>query len=193
MPDNFGMTVTKNPNSTFTLAGTLEDNYEPDSVTPSWPIGIDMPACNSTKEYGNWTMQVHQSVWWNTKDWVDFALPNVTATFDSKTANLTLDGTYLAQPYMRSNDSDWEGPKMVSDNMLHGIIQIRFRGVLDAYYSDVLDGNSTADHPEWLRTVGFGNNTANIGDSSDCGRSVRAAAMWSSLVIPFLVAIVSTT
>lgn len=146
-----------------------------------------MPACNTSTEYGNWSTEIHQYRWWNTEDWSDFALPNMTVNFDANTANLTLDGTFLAEPYLRSNNSGYPGTGQIStDDALQGTIQIRFRGVLDTYNSDILDVNSTS--PAWLRTVGFGNNSLNIADSSDggCLRSV----LWSALGVPFLVAII---
>ncbi|PGH35807.1 hypothetical protein GX50_01391 [[Emmonsia] crescens] len=187
--DYLDMTVTKSPNSTFTIAGTLKPKKNPADKNPYWPVHIDMPPCNSTKEYGNWSMQVHQLTRWNTEGWSDFALPNMTAIFDSKTVNLTIDGTYSATPFARIKDSLWSERGSLSNNdQIQGIIQIRLNGVLDAYRSDVLDVNSTAQYPEWLRTVGFGNNTANIGDSNG-GRSVRAALWSPTLIIPFLVAI----
>ncbi|CAI7583709.1 unnamed protein product [Penicillium glandicola] len=181
--DNFNMTATKNLNSSFTLSGGVYNTQG----TASWPLTLDMPACNTSTEYGNWSTLIHQYKWWNTEDWSGFALPNVTVNFDANTANLTLDGTFVAEPYLRSNNSDYPGLNQISTaDGIQGAIQIRFRGVLDTYNSDILDVNSTS--PAWLRTVGFGNNSLNIADSSNGG--CLRSALWSALGVPFLVAVI---
>ena len=190
-PDTFNMTATRNRNSSFTLSGDMYNKAHPYDGAASWPLTIDMPACNTSQQYGNWSMQVSQSRWWNNENWSDFTLPNVTVDFDAHTANLTVDGSFLASPFIRSNNSGYpETGTISSEDALQGNIQIRFRGVLDTYNSDILEVNSTS--PTWLRTVGFGNNSLNIGDSSNRGSSLRSA-LWSALGIPFLVAIIIYT
>lgn len=44
---------------------------------------------------------------------------------------------------------------------LQGKIKISYFGVIDLYHSDILVNTSAT--PTWLRTVGFGNNSMNIG------------------------------
>ncbi|KAJ5963993.1 uncharacterized protein N7479_003869 [Penicillium vulpinum] len=53
--------------------------------------------------------------WWDTRDWSEFRLPTMNASFDDRTANLTMSGIFGAS---------W--------------------GVLDTYHSDVLDVNSSS-------------------------------------------------
>lgn len=118
------------------------------------------------------------------------------AEFDAHTANFTLDGTFLASPFMRLNHSSYlietgkggEAAGIANNDAVQGAIQIRFRGVLDKYNSDILDVNSSS--PAWLRTVGFGNNSLNIGDSLNGGPKTRSA-MLSALVAPFLAVVIS--
>lgn len=162
----------------------MYNNLDYDSRHASWHMIIDMPACNTSREYGNWSMQIHQSKWWNTEDWTDFALPDYTVDFGARTASLTLDGVFRAEPYMRS-----EHPMLSANDAVQGAIQVRFRGVLDAYHSDILDGNSAS--PAWLRTVGFGNNSLNIGDASNGGSHFRPA-LWCAF-LTCLIAIITYT
>ncbi|KAL2695596.1 hypothetical protein AAEP93_003689 [Penicillium crustosum] len=181
--DHFNMTTTKNPNSSFTLSGEMHSNLAPYDGSASWPLKIDMIPCNISEEYGNWSMNVPQAEWWDTEGWDEFVLPNVTVDFDAHTSNLTMDGDFRASPFMRSNVSRYWWGDMLSAETIQGPIQIRFSGVLDAYNSDILDVNST--EPAWLRTVGFGNNSLNIADSSNRGHSLRST-LWGALVAPLL-------
>ncbi|KAK4868030.1 hypothetical protein LT330_007689 [Penicillium expansum] len=188
VPDYFNVTAARNPNSSFTLSGGMYNSLHPFDGDASWPFTLDMPACNTSQQYGNWSTQVLQSRWWNTKDWSEFVLPNVTVDFDTRTANLTLDGDFLASPYIRLNNSGYPATGTIStEDALQGAIQIRFRGVVDAYNSDILNVNSTA--PAWLRTVGFGNNSLNIANSSNRGSGLRST-LWSALVVPFIVVVI---
>lgn len=84
---------------------------------------------------------------------LQFATMN--ASFDGHTANLTVNGMFWAYPTDGNNNRDG----------IVGDMQIRFRGVLDTYHSDILDVNSST--PAWLRTVGFGNNSLNIGNEAN--------------------------
>lgn len=183
VPDHFNMTTTKNPNSPFTLSGEMHSDLAPYSGRASWPLKIDIIPCNISEEYGNWSMRVPQAEWWDTEDWDEFILPNVTVDFDAHTSNPTMDGDFSASPFMRSNVSRYWWGDMLSAETIRGHIQVRFSGVLDTYNSDILDVNST--EPAWLRTVGFGNNSLNIADSSNSGHGLRST-LWGALVAPLL-------
>ncbi|KAJ5659334.1 hypothetical protein N7507_005785 [Penicillium longicatenatum] len=142
-----------------------------------------MPACNTSVEYGNWSLGVapfskeSESKYWN---WTDYAAPSMSVSFDDQTASLTLAGTFEASAYgIGSSESDaatWGSNTM-------GDIHVVFQGVLDGYHSDVLDMNGTT--PTWLRTVGFGNNSLNIdNDAVSAGyRWCRALDVWGIAVI----------
>jgi len=109
-------------------------------------------------------------------------LPRMNATFDDHTANLTLDGDFAAYPFLRPNDTNYIGGL---DGELgtgvQGTIRFTFNGVLDAYHSDVLDMNASS--PTWLRTVGFCNNTLNIGNGSNGVGRLRASLGAATIVI----------
>ncbi|KAJ5604868.1 hypothetical protein N7510_010022 [Penicillium lagena] len=168
VPDNFNFTATKSQN-TFSLGGILNDT----SGLSSWSYDdILMPTCNSSYYNGKWqfgTLQIPGDWWWSTRGWKSFMLPMMNVTFDDQTANLTLDGDFAAYPFLRSNDTNYIGGSNGElGSAVQGTIRFTFNGVLDAYHSDVLDMNASS--PTWLRTVGFGNNTLNIGNSGGVGR-----------------------
>jgi hypothetical protein len=120
--------------------------------------------------------------WWSTEGWESFMLPRMNVTFDDHTANLTLDGDFAAYPFLRPNNTNYIGGR---DGELgtgvQGTIQFTFNGVLDAYHSDVLDMNASS--PTWLRTVGFGNNTLNIGNGDSGVGRLRPSLGAATIVI----------
>lgn len=122
-----------------------------------------MPVCNTTELSGDYRVSVQEFRSWEAEDWDDFRYPDVSVQFDDKTANLTMDAVFSAIPYVQPNVSNWQGPT-TSDPGAHGFIQIRVSGVIDAYHSDSLTLEDKT--PVWLRTVGFGNDSSNIGYDS---------------------------
>ncbi|KAJ6002357.1 hypothetical protein N7451_004904 [Penicillium sp. IBT 35674x] len=162
--DEFNFTSTMTSNS-FSLSGVLDDLAEGYPSTGYTPIL--MPACNTSTEYGNWSLVIQLGPWWSNEGWEGFSLPVMNATFDDKTANMTMEGTFSAMPFLRSNISNYIGGgqgEVSTQDMVQGRIRFTFEGVLDSYHSDVLDMNATS--PTWLRTVGFGNDTLYIGNSA---------------------------
>ena len=147
--------------------------------------GISMSTCNSTEYYGNWTLSVldvQGNWWWSTKGWKAYTLPIMNVTFDTQTANLTLNGDFQASPFVRSNSSDYVvGSGGTIGPGVQGTIGFTFRGALDAYHSDILNTNSSS--PTWLRTVGFGNNSLNIDNSSAATRLYPAGGQWAITAI----------
>ncbi|KAJ5383253.1 hypothetical protein N7517_001164 [Penicillium concentricum] len=97
--DNFNITTAKHRDSSFTVSGIMHNNELVDDESSSRPFNIDMPACNTSREHGNWSMRVPQTVGWDNKDWDEFVLPNVTVDFNAHTANLVMDGDFTASPY----------------------------------------------------------------------------------------------
>ncbi|GLA81428.1 hypothetical protein AtubIFM56815_005079 [Aspergillus tubingensis] len=101
--------------------------------------------------------------------------------FDGKTANLSLNSYFIGYEVFK------EGTKTISSSMLAvGEIKLRFLGVLDAYHSDVLANNTAT--PTWLRTVGFQNNSLNVGYTSTAnsfseGRAVSATIIALTVMI----------
>lgn len=107
-------------------------------------------------------------------------------TFDGKMANLTFEGKFAAYPYKRANNTasyyDFaDHEEIASDDPVQGTIRFTFRGGLDAYHSDVLDMNGTT--PTWLRTVGFGNNSLNIGSGSPSRPRIGVGAVVLSVCL----------
>lgn len=122
-----------------------------------------MPVCNTTELSGDYRVDIQEFRSWQAEDWDDFRWPEISVMFDDKTANLTMDAVFSASPYVWPNTSNWQGPT-TSDPGAHGFIQIRVSGVIDAYHSDSLSLEEKT--PTWLRTVGFGNDSSNIGYDS---------------------------
>lgn len=131
-----------------------------------------MPACDLSHSYSNWNLSIlpyPRDIWWSTLGWDDYSQPRVNGTFDDRTANFTFEGKFRAHSFSLSNSSvptdtgyyD-EVPSTIS---VQGTIRFTIEGLLDTYHSDVLSMNDTK--PTWLRTVGFSNNSLNIGYSSD--------------------------
>ncbi|PYI29176.1 hypothetical protein BP00DRAFT_479696 [Aspergillus indologenus CBS 114.80] len=103
----------------------------------------------------------------------------VSLEFDGETANYTIRGYFEGhRTYGKDEDRFYGDPA-------EGQFTLRFAGVLDAYHSDIL-ANDTAT-PTWLRTVGFNNNSLNIGYTGAAGRTMlagsSAAAALAALVL----------
>lgn len=147
--DYFNFTSTKASDS-FALTGVLNDQHVTSGYSP-----IQMPARYGKTESGNWTLQIQQQLSVNNSDyWYGNSAPVMNATFDDKTANLTLEATFKAIPPEDASTQD----------RVYGYIYFTFEGVMDSYHSDILDMDNTS--LTWLRTVGFGNNTLNIGTNA---------------------------
>ncbi|KAJ6045853.1 hypothetical protein N7444_007107 [Penicillium canescens] len=185
--DHFNISTTKSSDF-FSLAGTLHENislgYASQNFEPIW-----MPTCNSSYYYGNYTLAISQlpGDWWSTQGWTDFKLPFMNAMFNERTANLTLEGKFAAYPYLRANDTGYigtpDGGETSTGDSVQGTIRFTFKGHLDSYHSDVLNMDTTV--PTWLRTVGFGNNSMNVGYTSR-GQS-RPGVGAAIIVIPFAI------
>ncbi|RBR12103.1 hypothetical protein FVER53590_29036 [Fusarium verticillioides] len=160
-PDLFNFTTTQTKSGAYNISALLQRN-EPKSYSSS--LNLTMPVCNTTELSGDYTIDVEEFRSWEEEDWDDFRWPNISMLFDGKTANLTMDAVFSARPYVWPNaTTEWSAPTTGSPGA-HGFIQIRVSGVIDAYHSDSLsleDGT-----PVWLRTVGFGNDSSNIGYDS---------------------------
>ncbi|KAF3395969.1 hypothetical protein F1880_006830 [Penicillium rolfsii] len=101
----------------------------------------------------------------------------VNLEFDRTAANYTIQGYFKAyRAYGENNDRFGGVP-------VEGQLNLRFRGKLDAYHSDVLV-NDTAT-PTWLRTVGFNNNSQNIGFTGAAVRvsSLTGTGRWAALAL----------
>jgi hypothetical protein len=86
-----------------------------------------------------------------------FPNPKIDLQFDGTTANLSLQG------YVEASPETTEGPP------IPGEVRLTFSGVIDSYHSDILRNDTST--PTWLRTVGFNNNSANIGYTTSGSKS----------------------
>lgn len=168
------MTLSKE-SSTFNLSGVVRNSYEY-NWNATYGFGhFSLPACDPSADTGRWKGMPQVAKWTNTENWSGFRFPIMNASFDARSANLTLSGLFEADSYLRKNATQTYD---IGGGVL-GTFQLHFHGVLDTYHSDVLDVNSTS--PTWLRTVGFGNNSLNIGYAENAAE--RAHIGWGSVSI----------
>jgi hypothetical protein len=161
----------------LTLAPTTKAPYKFTSTLPNPTrlldnMGMVLDSCSTTR-HGNFTDDFEvflvtigglELEGWN---WTS---PVFDLQLNNQTANLTIDGYYLASPHS-PNGTVVIIP--VSDEML-GRIRITFEGVIDSYHSDILDQDKSS--PTWIRTVGFQNNSLNIGYNS--AGQLQCASWW---------------
>jgi type 1 fimbria pilin len=81
---------------------------------------------------------------------ISYPDPSLSIQFDSRSANLTLDG------YISARSPNLYG----ADTKIEAKIKVTFWGVNDASRSDLLKNDSST--PTWIRTIGFGNSTNDI-------------------------------
>jgi hypothetical protein len=101
----------------------------------------------------------------------------VNLEFDRATANYTVHVYFEAYRLFGKGEDKFGGAPA------QGQFTLRFAGILDAYHSDVLDNDTTT--PTWLRTVGFNNNSQNIGFTGAAGRmcSLVDAGSWALALV----------
>ncbi|KAF5534283.1 hypothetical protein FNAPI_12434 [Fusarium napiforme] len=159
--DIFNFTTTQTKSGAYNISALLQRN-EPEQYSSS--LNLTMPVCNATKLSGDYRIDIAEYRSWEEEDWDDFRWPNISMLFDDKTANLTMDAVFSATPYVWPNATfKWSAPTTGGPGA-HGFIQIRVSGVIDAYHSDSLSLEDKT--PVWRRTVGFGNDSSNIGYDS---------------------------
>ena len=179
--DIFHITSTKLPNSAL-LTGTLTDDEDYEDYLASEAMNdLSMPTCDSSEYNGTWQFILSElSDSWTVRGWKDFRLPTMNVTFDASTANLTVDGIFAASPFVRPNRPGHPDGALSTSGGVLGKTRFTFHGVLDPYHSDILDMNASS--PTWLRTVGFGNNSANIGNSIGNAASGRLGPSWLTVI-----------
>ncbi|KAH8705946.1 hypothetical protein BGW36DRAFT_354333 [Talaromyces proteolyticus] len=178
-PPNGGIICSSNPeymyrgteNSTITepyfnlsLAETKSAPYNLSSIlnsTDGQTLYSNLTSCDTSMLRNEWEVVIITDEWWNNVGW-DWTYPVLNLQFDNSTANLTLDGYFIAYPYVLTNVSLSNTTREIDEAYaVQGKFKIRFSGVVDNYHSDVLVEDSPT--PEWLRSVGFNNNSLNIG------------------------------
>lgn len=95
-------------------------------------------------------------IWSDPVNGTNLTNPTIDLQFDDSTANLTLQGyaeagaVYGTEPFTTSGST-----------VVWGEFSLTLSGVIDKYHSDVLRNDTNT--PTWLPTVGYNNNSANIG------------------------------
>lgn len=139
---------------------------------------MDLKSCNTSIESSQNHISLIDRDWYNNAGW-NWTYPSVDLQFDSQTANFTVNGYAAAFPYRVSYTEGGENRQLGPDEV-QGKIKISFFGVVDPYHSDTLINTSTT--PTWLRTVGFENNSMNIGYGSGALGWPRPS-QWETTVI----------
>ncbi|GKU08321.1 hypothetical protein FLAG1_08072 [Fusarium langsethiae] len=154
-PDLFNFNTSQASGGAYNISGTAYPHR--DLETPSLFANFSgLPVCDSTKQTSESRIYMMPKPSWDGEGWNDFQYPHTSIQFDDKTANLTLASSFHSIPIVHENQTS-QGPTA------HGFLRVRFSGALDAYHSDSLSLNGST--PSWLRTVGFSNNSFNIGYS----------------------------
>ncbi|KAL4739573.1 hypothetical protein BDV11DRAFT_169985 [Aspergillus similis] len=93
--------------------------------------------------------------WWGVTFFSQLGMPALQVTFDAHAASFALVSGAVMNT-LGSTNSDEEMPQLA------GRIAVEFLGRVDEARSDVLRSPGSEGEPRWLRTVGFGNNSANL-------------------------------
>ncbi|CEJ60767.1 hypothetical protein PMG11_09329 [Penicillium brasilianum] len=172
------------PENYFNWALKASDPYRLSSTITSDYYGgedsflVNMTNCTNT-EAVPWWVFLNSGTLANGTSAGDSGWPGMAANleFDRAAANYTIQGYFKAyRAYGENNDRFGGVPA-------EGQFTLRFTGKIDTYHSDVLV-NDTAT-PTWLRTVGFNNNSQNIGFTGAAGRvcSLADTGRWAALAL----------
>jgi hypothetical protein len=185
--DDYHLTTTKTSPPLHNLSATLGgDNADGTSALDFSPLNLTFPSCNTSMYTDDWhVVGLDLSFWWSVQGWKEFTVPNMTVQFDGSTANFSIVGFFQALPYVLTNATYPPGIQQELGPEIQGAITLRFSGVLDPYHSDILDGNSTS--PKWIRTVGFHNNSRNIGYDSSSIQQLRRPSIVFTVCLTFVI------
>ncbi|KAL3432956.1 hypothetical protein BDV09DRAFT_118128 [Aspergillus tetrazonus] len=102
--------------------------------------------------------------WWGVTFYSEIVMPALQLTFDAHAASFMLASGAVMNTLGTSNSDD-DMPQLA------GRIAVEFLGRIDEARSDVLRSPGSEGEPKWLRTVGFGNNSANLDYSLESAAS----------------------
>ncbi|WXC54168.1 hypothetical protein SNK03_000173 [Fusarium graminearum] len=171
-PDLFNFTTSQVSGGAYNISGTLYPHRDPGG--PSY-FGIlsGLPLCDSTKQTDGALVTMMRDP--DDEALGEFQYPHTSIQFDDKTANFTLDASFQSTSNVHENSTS-------QGITVSGLLRVRFSGVLDAYHSDTLSLKGST--PTWLRTVGFSNDSSNIGyRESSAGKLYLGIALTSILSI----------
>jgi hypothetical protein len=143
-----------------------------------------MSSCNTSIESSLFSVGIISDHWWAPPGW-NWTYPFVNLEFDSKTANITMNGYFSAISDMLLNATDGSRELEYGPDHVYGKMRLSFKGVIDTYHSDILVNNSAV--PQWIRTVGFGNNSLNMGYESAASAMYSVTDRWTFLQLPLYI------
>ena len=163
--DNFNFTLAETKAAPYQLSSTLSEYYGDGALE------FNMTNCDG-KDTVEWSGNLIDELWWKKPSYNhSYPDPVLNLQFDGQTANLTVDGYYLAVP-----KSTGKTTFNTVDVEARGTMKISFLGRIDSYHSDVLVNDSST--PTWKRSVGFNNNTLNVGDTTSSGAPSQQFGTW---------------
>lgn len=185
VPNNFNWSLQETQAPPYILSSVLTayvgvlSEWSQDGADNSLQVNSTATNCSGT-EVSSWQIQPlsynttfdawHDAIGTN---WTD---PVINLQFDGQTANLTMKG------YFNAISEYWD-QVIYQEGSVHfaGEFTMTFEGVIDLYHSDVLR-NDTAT-PTWLRTVGYQNNSLNIGYTTSGSAGGQMVGIWSLAMI----------
>lgn len=163
--DNFNFTLAETKAAPYHLSSTLSEYYGDGALE------FNMTDCAGSDTV-EWRGNLIDELWWKKPSYNhSYPDPVLNLQFDGQTANLTVDGYYLAEP--KPTGKSTFGTANVE---VPGKMKISFLGRIDSYHSDVLVNDSST--PTWKRSVGFNNNTLNVGDTTSRGAPSQRSGSW---------------
>lgn len=163
--DNFNFTLAETKAAPYHLSSTLSEYYGDGALE------FNMTSCDG-EDTVEWSGNLIDELWWKKPSYNhSYPDPVLNLQFDGQTANLTVDGYYLAVPKPTGNNTF-----NTVDIEARGTMKISFLGRIDSYHSDVLVNDSST--PTWKRSVGFNNNTLNVGDTASSGAPSQQFGTW---------------
>ncbi|KAJ5119340.1 hypothetical protein N7448_010009 [Penicillium atrosanguineum] len=148
--DNFNYTLAETKSAPYNLSSTLSKYYG-DGL-----LNFNMTSCDGKSDVAWDGALINKSWWANVGNNHSYPDPVLNLQFDGNTANLTIEGYFDATPKPTGNNTF-----NTVDIEARGKVKITFLGTIDSYHSDVLVNDTSK--PTWKRTVGFNNNTLNVG------------------------------
>ncbi|UZP32330.1 hypothetical protein NXS19_000146 [Fusarium pseudograminearum] len=173
-PDLLNFTTSPVSRGAYNISGTLYPHRDP--AGPEY-FGIlnGLPVCDSTKQADGALVTMMRDPGRDGEALGEFQYFHTSIQFDDKTANFTLDASFESTSNVHRNQTS-------QGITVSGLLRVRFSGVLDAYHSDTLSLKDST--PTWLRTVGFSNDSSNIGYiESSAGKLYLGIALPSIVTI----------
>ncbi|RDW68965.1 uncharacterized protein DSM5745_08725 [Aspergillus mulundensis] len=150
---NFNLSISDNSGSDtpYRLSGSSSDESNP---LPT--LQTNMSSCSRLED------------WWGVSFSSELTFPALQVTFDARSANFALVSGAVMNTLRREDDDEEETPQLA------GRISVEFLGSIDEARSDVLDSPGGEGEPRWIRSVGFGNYSANLDYGSENAGSAVA-------------------